>query len=447
MTTHRNWILLVTLLALALLAVHCAAPAAAPQPSEPTAGPAALPELSISTPTAPRPADPVLPTDMPVLPIPTDPGPAKPGLNLEAVLEAHPLPDGYQDLPVDMDGAIGYAYGDGRLGLVLAPLTFIDPDYQHPDEADLGMPIGVAWRPNPMFEGTYVITVDVSSVWEEDAQGSLIGNAMSDNMDVASLPIRFAESFLDPTGSLSDLSSLSPVAVTLRAYGSCFRFQEDDVLPLARICSNGKSSLLLEESLLEPMNPVDPEGARDYLIEQIISTTDRLKEEKYLPSGAEVAADQVIGDIENPETIQACDPVNYDPPCATDLIAAPVLPPDSSSGRAGGLARTWDQLPANSQVPLGIVVVVEDLPGVLVDSTDPLSAGGYVVHAMTDDQGELLLPALVSGVPNDGPEILNQPVASEEVPLVDSQEDAGIAEIAQCKLWKICLFFERCRRR
>lgn len=423
MDSRQRWYVLLVLVAVALAAAYCAGATAPPEPPVLTPTPTELP---------PNPVEPVKPQ-------PPDLPANKPPLNIGAVLEAFPLPAGYQELPVAVDAAIGYGYDDGLLGLIVAPVAVLDPQYQHPEGAGLGMPVGVAWRPNAVFKGTYVVSVDLASLDGGQATGFLIGE-LEDGVTEA-LPIVFSVAALQYTASGKLQEALSPVSATIRADQTCYLLRQDGPTPLARLCSAGEALLVAE-------NPVDPEGARQTLIGQVDRATQLLTASGLLPPDQLPAAEQVIGDIERPSAIVECDPVDYDPPgsCATDLIAAPIpLSRLSAAGRVSGLAKALSQLQPNVEVYLGVLAVQQELPGVLLDGSS-LPAGSYVVHTVTDANGNLIIPVMVSGVTADSQEIVDQPVISVEAPLVDSFEDAGVAEVAMCKLWKACLFWEKCSK-
>jgi hypothetical protein len=429
MKTSHFWLVCLVLVIATLLLAFCAAP---PMPS-----PTPSPGEPVATTDAATPE----PTDEPVIQLPEAPG--KPPLNIDAVLDAYPLPEAYQELPVAADAALGFGYTDGLLGLIVAPVTELKPGFQHPDNADLGMPLGVAWRSNPFFTGAYVVTVQVDGWSSEQASGFLIGTTAE--YPTATVPIVFRVEPLQTTAAAAG-ADLSPVGATIRSSETCFLLQQERPTPLLRLCSDGKTGD--GETLLVSENPENPRGARLDLIAQVEIAAQQLNSRELLSAGQRLATEEVIGDIEQPGAIKQCDPTNSDPPgsCATDLIAAPIKPPEmGAAGRTSGLSRTLSQFQPNVRVDLGVLSVQADLPETLLNG-ETLRQGSYVVHTMTDASGNLIIPVMVSGVTVDNEVIVDQRVVSVEAPLVNASEDAGVAEIAMCKLWKACLFWEKCSK-
>lgn len=323
------------------------------------------------------------------------------------------LPEPPHEQLLNENRIIGFAFPGSRLALIASPAT-ADCRLTNPD---LGQAVGIVYTlaevENPIL---YVISIVPESevVFLLDAGLNVVAELNSSQEQVQV--------------QVTDLRQLTegapPIDVAIIAGGLCFQLDSNG--ELFRYCIQAPQ---LSVRYLFPDNYGDLVASRiEEAQDRLISLAEELPPDVIDPllEGSRANAEVAISEVESPAYIDECSPVD----CPADIIVAPFT----------------DKPMPNASVNLGVLVVDREIIAPDEAGTQILPVGDYIVHADTDSDGNLLQPVWATGVVGEDGSILEMEEIPSQLAFAFDPEtrDVGLVAIAGCRLFSICLIFERC---
>lgn len=335
--------------------------------------------------------------------------PAKPPLPPDNL----PLPPDFADLILNKQYRIGFHFVEADAGLQVQPAGAFCKFH----DATLGVILGAVWLINPdQTIDSYVVSAQLAG--QESTNGFLIDSKGQVTT------VTFAVTPLLPT---VEPEAALPIDATIRADAVCFRFKDQ------RYCSRGSdaSELAVRERFADFFQAD--------VMRRIEEAVALLTEREFLREPEKVLPAEAISEIEAPERIRRCQPMEANT-CQADVVVAPLAREPIA---AAPILVSTSLL--ETEVELGVVVVAETLPlSPTVDTLLELPPGAYVIFAQQGDDGLIKLPVSVRGVEISNGTTITGTIPALIMPYIDPN-DPGTVEIFDVGLWKmVCIFWEKC---